>query len=389
MSAEVRLMELHAKTLPAPDQGNRVYYDTEVKGFGLRVTAKGVRSFVVNYRAGRIERRITIGRYPDWKVGRAREEAKRIKREVSLGYDPMAERHEDRAAAIMNDLCDHYLEEHASRKSESSKLEDGKLIDTYIRPELGRVRVHDVMTTEIEKLHRKISAHAPYRANRCLALLSKMFSLSIRWNYREDNPAKGIERNHEEKRERYLTPDEMKNLARALDMHEEKASTNAVRLLLLTGARRNEVLAATWEMFDLEMGVWSKPSAHTKQKRAHRVPLSGPAVELLKAMKEKADQDQPFLFPGGKKGQPITDIKKSWASICLKAGIKDCRLHDLRHTYASILASSGQSLPVIGALLGHTQTQTTSRYAHLFDNPLRAATETVGRVVMGHPLKAG
>jgi len=176
---------------------------------------------------------------------------------------------------------------------------------------------------------------------------------------------------------------------------------------MLTGARRGEVLSAHWDMFDLEAGVWVKPSAHTKQRTEHRVPLSAPAVALLKELKEGAAG--PFVFPGTN-GRPLCDVKRTWLTVCRDAGLakqepkrtgggrpalgKDgmrlltwratARLHDLRHTYASVLASQGLSLPIIGALLGHTQPQTTARYAHLLDDPLRAATELVGTLVGGH-----
>ena len=140
------------------------------------------------------------------------------------------------------------------------------------------------------------------------------------------------------------------------------------------------MLGATWGQFDLEQGVWIKPSAHTKQKRSHRVPLSGPAVELLRKMQLNASGE--FLFPGRLPGKPLTEIKKFWDSVCRQADLKDLRIHDLRHTYASVLASSGISLPIIGGLLGHTQPGTTAQYAHLFDDPLRDATNIVGRTVL-------
>ena len=148
---------------------------------------------------------------------------------------------------------------------------------------------------------------------------------------------------------------------------------------MLTGARRNEALGARWDMFDLDVGVWVKPSSHTKQRKEHRVPLSGSARQLLLGI--RATAVGPYVFPGRLDG-PLTDVKRTWAAVCGRADIRNCRLHDLRHTYASILANDGLSLQVIGALLGHTQTQTTARYAHLLDNSLRAATERVGAVVM-------
>jgi integrase len=222
-----------------------------------------------------------------------------------------------------------------------------------------------------------------------------MFSLAVKWELRIDNPVKGIERAPEEKRERFLSPAEIVRLAEALAAHPEKTSANAIRLLLLTGARKSEVLTATWDQFDFAAASWTKPSAHTKQKKEHRVPLSAPALELLQQMRAEADEELrriqkldpgallcPYVFPS-LNGKPLTEIKRIWASICRKAAITGARIHDLRHTYASILASAGLGLPLIGALLGHTQAATTHRYAHLVDDALRAATERVGAVVTG------
>jgi integrase len=193
-------------------------------------------------------------------------------------------------------------------------------------------------------------------------------------------------------------------LARALNEHPEVTSVNAIKLLMLTGARRGEVLGATWDMFDLEQGIWVKPSAHTKQRRIHRVPLSSPALDLLKSMRAEAKNQ--FVFSGAE-GKPLTDFKRTWASVCKAAGFVDripkqtrsgktvcdkngapilieqpnVRVHDLRHSFASILVSAGASLPLIGQLLGHTQVQTTQRYAHLFDKTMRDAAEAVGAFV--------
>jgi integrase len=382
---------------PVADKPQVIHYDGEVKGFGLRVTKGGSRSFILNYRARGVERRYTIGSYPDWKVSAAREEAKRLKRLVDQGHDPMGERHEERAAPTMGELIDRYLSDHAPRKRERSRIEDERLIAQWIEPELGNRKVADIRHVDVERLHRKITAHGtPARANRTATLLSKMLSLAVRWEMRIDNPVKGLERNAEEKRSRYLAGDEFRRLTEALVAHKNQDAANAIRLLLLTGARRGEVFAATWDQFDLETGVWTKPSSHTKQKREHRIPLSAPARLLLAEMKGAADrraaganrEPSPFLFPGrraaAESGRHMVDIKGSWRAICTLAGLRGVRVHDLRHSYASILASAGLSLPVIGALLGHTQPGTTARYAHLFDDPLRAATERVGAIVTGN-----
>jgi integrase len=206
-------------------------------------------------RANGVERRFTIGSYPDWKVSTARKEATRLKRLVDQGFDPMGERHEDRAAPTMSDLCDRYLTDHAPRKRETSQREDAALIRRWIKPELGTKKVADIRHADVDALHRKITGHGtPTRANRTMSLISKMFSLAVRWEMRDDNPAKGIERNSEERRNRHLDGDELRRLTEALAAYPIQSTANAIRLLLLTGARRGEVLAARWDQFDLEPG---------------------------------------------------------------------------------------------------------------------------------------
>jgi integrase len=394
-----KLTDRIAKSAAAPVDGKaqRIDYDTEVKGFGLRVTKGGARSFILNYRVHGVERRYTIGSYPDWGVSAAREEAKRLKRLVDQGRDPMGERHDERAAPTVNELVDRYLVEHAPRKRERSRQEDESLIRQWIRPELGNKRVADLRHADIEKLHHKITAHGtPTRANRTAALLSKAFSLAVRWEMRPDNPVKGIERNTEEKRNRYLAGDELRRLTEALAVYPNQGAANAIRLLLLTGARRGEILGATWDQFDLEEGVWTKPAALTKQKKLHRVPVSAPVRQLLAEMRGAADrraaetnrEPSPFLFPAQRRARQgpghMVEVKGAWRAICKQAGLSGVRVHDLRHTYASILASAGLSLPIVGQLLGHTQPGTTSRYVHLYDDPLRAATERIAAVIAGN-----
>jgi integrase len=378
----------------APTDGKAayvIYYDSLVKGFGVRVTKGGAKAFVLNYRSHGVERRLTIGNANDWPVSTAREEAKRLKRLVNVGRDPMGERHEERAAPTVADLCDRYVAEHLPRKRTGSQHEDLSLIAQWVQPELGSRKVADLRHADIEKLHRKITAKgAPVRANRTVTLLSKMFSLAVRWELRADNPARGIERNGEERRNRYLAGAELARLTEALAAHSNQGAANAIRLLLLTGARRGEVLASRWDQFDLDEGVWTKPAAFTKQNKLHRVPLSAPARQLLAEIKAAADTGgsrfapSPFVFPARTTVGHMVELKASWRTICRAAALDGVRVHDLRHSYASILASAGLSLPVIGALLGHTQPGTTARYAHLFDDALRAATERVGAIVTGN-----
>jgi integrase len=387
----VKLTDSIVKRLPAPETGNLVHYDTKVAGFGCRVTKGGARSFVLNYRTrGGRERRFTIGSAKEWKTGAARNEAIELKKRIYRGEDPLAEIEADRNAETMADLCDRFIEEYLPRKRPKTVREYKAAIEGYIRPALKHRKIAEVAFSDIDGLHRKITKGgkrgkgAPYVANRTIALLSKMFSQAIRWRWRADNPCKGVERNHEEKRQRYLSPLEITALSGALAGHADEQAANIVRLLLLTGARKTEALSARWSDLDLEAGVWTKPSAHTKQKAEHRVPLSAPATQLLSALREKAKSDAEFVFPGRSEAHRV-EFKRAWAEMCKAAKIASVRVHDLRHTYASLLASAGLSLPVIGALLGHTQPATTARYAHLLDDPLRQATERVGAVVTGKP----
>jgi integrase len=393
-----QLTDRVVRELPAPPSGNRITYDTDVKGFGCRVTTAGAKSFVLNYQAAGRERRLTIGSFPDWSTKQARERARELKREIDTGGDPLGEREAERTAPTVNELADRFEAEHLPRLRPGTQDEYRRLLRLYIRPQLGRTKVGALRYAEIEALHRKIMQTAPYSANRTIAVLSKMLSLSIKWGLRQDNPCRGIERAPERKRQTFLTPAQIGRLLEVLAAHPERVSANAVRLLTLTGARKGETLRAKWDDLDLGAGVWLKPGHTTKQTTDHRVPLSPPALALLSEMRAEADRENaqrgkdglapiPWVFPGSK---PITgewshlqDIKHFWAAVCEAAGLKGIRIHDLRHTYASILASSGLSLPIIGALLGHTQAATTHRYAHLLDDPLRAATERAAAVIIG------
>ncbi len=376
----MHINETAAKSAPAPATGNVVHYDGKLKGFGLRVTAKDARSFVLNYHLHGRERRFTIGRYPTWSAMLARKEAERLKRLVDLGEDPLATRIEARQALTVSELCAEYEKRHLPRKRPSSQRDDLSMIKRIIKPEFGNRKAASLSFADVEQLHSTISARAPYQANRLLALLSKIYSLGIKWEYVTNNPTKGIERNSEHPRQRYLDDGELARLLKALDERSDNPAANAVRLLVLTGARRSEVLSATWEQFSFDGNQWEKPAGSTKAKRMHRIPVSDEAGLLLQDMRA-ADPEGKHLFPSRVRGQPIGDITTFWQDVCRSAKLQGVRLHDLRHTFASHIASAGNSLPLIGALLGHTQAQTTQRYAHLLDDPLRKAVNSYGQKI--------
>ena len=200
------------------------------------------------------------------------------------------------------------------------------------------------------------------------------------WGWRDDNPARGIEKYPEEKRDRWLDEDELGRLWEVLDRYPMRPTATALKLLLLTGARKSEVMHAQWEHFDLKAGIWTKPSHMTKQKKTEHLPLSEEALFLLKELKA-CNHPSPYLFPGKIEGKPIQETKTFWRSALKKAGLENVRIHDLRHTHASHLVSSGLSLSIVGKLLGHTQAATTQRYAHLSHQSLKQATSVFGAKV--------
>jgi integrase len=284
-------------------------------------------------------------------------------------------------APTVDDLADRFEEEHLPRKRPSTANDYRSILAGHIRPALGRRKVASLLYEDIDGLHRSVTKNAgPYRANRVLTVMSKMCTLAVQWRWRTDNPCRHVPRNDEHKRKRYLSAAELERLSKALTEHDDRDAADVFRLLLLTGARRGEVLAARWRDIDLETGTWSKPGSTTKQKTDHIVPLSAPARQMLAAR----GQDSEFVFPGRSGGHRVA-VKSDWARICKAAEISGLRVHDLRHSYAAQLASAGVGLHTIGALLGHSNPTTTHRYAHLFDDPLRAATEKVGAIISGKP----
>jgi integrase len=376
----MRLTDAICRKLVPPAKGNQIYYDGH--GFGLRVTANGARSFVLSYRTreGRA-RRLTIGDLGPWSLAAARAEAAELRRQIDQGGDPLGELQDERSAETVADLADRFLLEHGTRLRPKSLLDYRRMIKHHIRPAFGRHKVKSVTFTDIDRLHRRISETAPYQANRCLALLSVMFALAVRWHMRADNPCVGVARNREHSRERYLTGDELARLLAALDGYRDQHTAAIFKLLLLTGARRGEVLSMQWQDVDLGAGTWTKPHSRTKQKERHTVPLSAAARTILARLKpEQSD----FIFPAGRGASGhMRTVEKPWKTICEAAGITGLRVHDLRHSYAAQLASAGIGLHVIGGLLGHRKPATTARYAHLTDRALREATERVGAIIAG------
>ena len=376
----MRLTDAVVRKLEPPETGHAIHWDAAVPGFGLRVTSAGFKSFVLNYRVkgtGR-ERRTTIGSFGDWTTAGARDKAKQLRRMVDDGGDPLGDVESDREAPTVADLIERFETEHLPRRRPSTQKGYRQMLAKHIRPALKHLKVSEVTYSDIDRLHRKITKNSgPYAANRTIAVVSKMFSLAIKWGMRTDHPARGVEFNAEDERKRYLSNGELTRLTAALAEYSDQQAANVVRVLLLTGARSSEVFGMRWDQLDFETGIWSKPASSTKQKAHHSVPLSAPLLQLLSGIERKSE----FIFPSERGLDHIVTIRKAWAAICKAANISGLHVHDTRHSFASQLASGGASLPLIGALLGHSSEATTKRYVHLFQDPQRQAVERVGAIV--------
>jgi integrase len=397
-----RITQKIISKLNPPAEGNRIHYDNEIPGFGVRITSAAVISFVLNYRIHGRERRYTIGRYPELTAMAARERALQLRGRILDGHDPLEERELDRSQPTVSQLAKQYLDEYAvTHKRPTSLRNDRQMIEGIIAPRIGALRLKNVGKRDIQSLHASLK-NTPYRANRVLSLLSKMFALAKDWEGMTENPTRGIPRFHEDRRERWLSADELGRFLEALNSYRDQTVANALRLLLLTGAKEGEVLKADWTQFDLKRGIWTKPSHHTKQKKIEHVPLSSAAIDLLRTMKSVTGTGP--LFPGVS-GKTRVTLRRPWVQACKAAGFCEevtlkgkrrvitryrpmVRIHDLRHTYASHLVSAGTSLQIVGKLLGHTQPQTTARYAHVADEALRTATNSFG-IIVGDATKKG
>jgi integrase len=267
------------------------------------------------------------------------------------------------------------LNEHVATKTKPrTAVEYRRLVETIIVPAFGRKRVRDVTRGDISRLHHNQRA-TPYAANRTLAVLSKMFALAEKWGERPDgsNPCRHLQRYTEHKRERMLSAEEFGRLADALNASNRSPyALAAIKLLAFTGGRMSEILGLKWEWVDLERGEARLPDSKTGTKTLHLPP---PALAVLADLPRV--EGNPYLIVGHIRGARLVNLEKPWRSIRKAASLPDIRLHDLRHAFASVAASSGMGLPIIGKMLGHTQAATTHRYAHLAPDPVKAAAATV------------
>jgi integrase len=419
------------------EQKRMFWYDTDLKGFGLKVEPSGVMTWIVEYRPGTggrgtAKKRMSIGKAGVLTPEQARDLAKDILARVHAGEDPAAMKVEAKAAKTVADLCDEYLLEaekghiigkRGAPKKASTLLADRGRIARHIKPLLGKKLVRDITRADIERFLRDVAngktaadvktvkhgraivTGGKGTATRTVRLLGGIFTYALRLGMRTDNPAHGVAKYADNQGGRFLNTSELERLGAALQEAEtigipwntqpEKSGARhlpqddanrrsiispyaiaAIRLLILTGCRLREILDLKWQYVDLERGLLHLPDSKTGAKT---VVLAAPAMEVLAGIPHL--EKCPYVIAGEKSDQPRSDLKRPWAMITRAAGLEGLRIHDLRHTYASHGAAAGMGLTVIGRLLGHADVKTTNRYSHFDPDPLRRAANAVGNTL--------
>jgi integrase len=414
-----RMVKIGRRTVDAARAEGAVYrlWDSELKGFGLKVSTQGLKTYFVWYRAGEgrsaPRREYTIARHGEMTPDEARDEAAKVLSRVRLGEDPQAVRHRAREEMNVSALCDLYLEQGVATKKAS--------IRAHIKPLLGKRPVSAVTTAEVAKFMRDVAAGksaAPAKptrkalrakglkgkalakvetrkrndpaarggkgtATRTLGLLGAIFAFAMREGLRTDNPARGVERFKDNQSQRFLSAAELASLTKALAAAEAEGvnphGLNVIRLLTLTGARKSEIEGLKWSEVDIERACLRLADSKTG---ARIVPLGAAALVALQAIPRA--KGSVFVFPAeGEAKRHYVGTPKVWEKVRAAASLSDVRLHDLRHTFASFAAAGGLSLPLIAAILGHRDVKTTQQYAHLADSPVKAAADRTAAAIEG------
>ncbi|RAI02609.1 integrase [Acuticoccus sediminis] len=375
------MTKITKRSVDAAVPGDKEFFiwDDELKGFGLRVYPSGRKMYLAQFRAGGRLRRINIGLHGALTPELARTEAMKHLSQVRLGGDPANDRDRRKASPTMKEFGMRFLAEHVALHCKPSTYGEYKRsVELFINPKLGSHRIIDITRADVVGLHQSMK-NIPYQANRTLGVLSIMFTVAHTWGVRTDgvNPCWKVKRYKEVKRERYLTADELARLGKVLrEADEEPEAANCIRLLLLTGCRLGEIQTLKWDYVDLKTGVLRLPDSKTGAKL---VPIGQAAIEVLKSIPKV--KNNPYVITGRVEGQHLTDMQKPWRRLRKRAELDGLRIHDLRHSFASDALQLGQDLTMIGKLLGHTQVQTTARYAHLKTDPIRTAADAVSDAI--------
>jgi integrase len=383
------------------DGRDYVAWDGELTGFGVRVRPSGSKSFVVVYRTGgrnSPQRRVTVGAVGKIDVDVARSEARRILAGAELGQDRAGDLARSRAEMSVAALCDLYLAEGCETKKPSTLATDRGRIERHIKPLLGAKRISELTRADIERFMRDVAAGKTAvdvktkkfgramveggrgTATRTVGLLGGILSFAVLRQMRGDNPVRGVKRYQDKKGETFLSSAELAKLGQAVAQFESEGTSPAaiaiIRLLAFTGARKSEIASLKWSDVDLQRGYLALGDSKTGAKI---IPLGAPAVEVLSGVARI--EGATYIFPASSGEGHFQGVEKVWRRVRVTAGFPALRLHDLRHSFASVGLARGDALAVIGAILGHADVKTTSRYAHLADNPVRNAANEISKSV--------
>lgn len=380
----------------SPEAERFTLWDTDLKGFGLRVSPTGTKTYVVRYRAGGGRRgtlrQLVIARHGVLTADQARDRAKLALAQVANGHDPQLERAGKRADLTMSELCDLYLAEGVALKKESTLKLDRIRIARHIKPRLGRMKIGDVARRDVERLMHDVASGkirdeaTPHTrggkgaAARTVGLLGAIFTFAVDGGYVPANPTRGVKKFPDVKRERFLSPAEIGRLGDTLAAMEAEGRDARhiaiIRLLCLTGARKNEIAHLRWGDIDAEAGVLRLQDSKTGPRP---LTLGAAALKVLDGLPR---YDSAYVFPDLRDmKQPVGNLDWAWVGIRSRAELPNLRIHDLRHSFASAGLLGGHALPMIGKLLGHSHVSTTARYAHLADDPVRAAADRISETM--------
>ena len=361
------------------EERDKVFWDDELKGFGLRIRSSGRKYYVVQTRYNGRQRKYTIGPHGPITAEAARAKALEVLANLKAGLDPIEDGMRLRRCMTMKEMGEKFLEEYVPVHCKpSTQKEYRRNVEFFINPAIGKKKVVEIVRRDVAELHMEY-AHIPYQANRTLGVLSKMFNLAEIWGIRPDhsNPCLHVKKYKEVKRERFLSLEEYKRLGDALREAESNGSettsaVNAVWLLMMTGCRLGEIQTLKWEHVALDSGELRLPDSKSGAKIVH---VGSVVIERLRKITKL--ENNPYVITGKKTKSYLTDLQHPWKRIRAAAKLHGVRLHDLRHSYASGGLAVGEGLPMIGKLLGHTQVQTTARYAHLASDPVKSAAEKI------------
>lgn len=364
-----------------PGVADIVHWDDELSGFGIRVRPSGRKAYVVKCRCRGRQIKMTVGTHGPITVEQARTKARGIIADAKAGQDPSAEHARMRKSPTMKELGRRFLDEYVPTHCRATtEREYKRSVELFINPEIGTRKVIDIERADIAKIHHGLR-EKPYQANRTLGVLSKMFNLAEIWGLRADgsNPCRHVKKYKEEKRERFLSDEEYRTLGDALrkaeaERSETQSAIDAIWLLMLTGCRLNEIMTLKWSYVDLQAKEMRLPDSKTGPKTVH---LGKAAISRLKKIRKQDGNE--FVITGKKPGSHLTDLQHPWRRIRKLANLDKVRIHDLRHSFASRGLLVGEGLPMIGKLLGHVQVQTTARYAHLANDPIKSAADRIAR----------